>query len=91
MALVEGYKTVYPCYLDSYTVTMCKWVPSHCSSDTVQLSTRYLVTRFLNGPHRSRYPVLLVCHVVTVQLSLHWGLDNGDYIVTEVAVTASSG
>ena len=30
VVLVEGYKSVYLCHLDSYTMTMCYWVPSCC-------------------------------------------------------------
>ena len=30
VALVEGYKTMDLCHLDSYTVTMHYWVPSRC-------------------------------------------------------------
>ena len=48
--LVEGYKTVYLCHLDSYTVTVCNGylVSSHVV--TVQLPTWYLVTDFYIGP-----------------------------------------
>ena len=37
---------------------MCSWVPSRCPSVTVQLPTRYVVTRFLHGSQGSGYPVL---------------------------------
>ena len=65
--LVEGYKTVYLCHLDSYTVTVCNGylVPSHVV--TVQLPTRCLVDRFLHRPHGSGYLITCVSNVVTVQ------------------------
>ena len=63
--LVEGYKTVYLCHLDSYTVTVCKGY-----AVTVQLPTRCLVDRFLHMPHVSGYHTGCVrcshCWVVTV-------------------------
>ena len=67
MALVEGYKTVYLCHLDSYTVTVCNGylVSSHVV--TVQLPTGCLVDIFLHRPHGSRYLITCVSHVVTVQ------------------------
>ena len=53
--LVVGYKTVFLCHPDSYTVTMCNryLVSSHVV--TVQLPTRclVLVDRFLHRPHGS--------------------------------------
>ena len=65
-ALVEGYKTVYLCHLNSYTVTV--WtrylVCSHVV--TVQLPTRCLTDRFLYRPYDSGY-LMCVSHVVTVQ------------------------
>ena len=85
MALVEGYKTVYLCHLDFYTVTVCNGylVSSHVV--TVQLPTRCLVERFLNRPHGSGYLITCVSDVVTGT-----GLENSDYIVT-VVVTVPSG
>ena len=64
--LEEGYKTVYLCHLDSYTVTVCNGylVSSHVV--TVQLPTRCLVDRFLHRPHGSGYLITCVSHVVTV-------------------------
>ena len=69
--LVEGYKTVYLCHLDSYTVTVCNGylVSSHVV--TVQLPTGCLVDRFLLRPHGSGYLITCVsrcshCSVVTV-------------------------
>ena len=66
VALVEGYKTVYLCHLDSYTVTVCigYLVSSHVV--TVQLLTRCLVDRFLHRHHGSWYLITCVSHVVTV-------------------------
>ena len=61
--LVEGYKTVYLCHLDSYTETVCNGylVSSHVV--TVLLPTRCLVDRFqlrfLHRPHGSGY--LITC------------------------------
>ena len=65
--LVEGYKTVYLCHLDSYTVTVCNryLVSSHVV--TVHLPTRCLVDRFLHRPHGSGYLISCVSDVVTVQ------------------------
>ena len=67
--LVEGYKTVYLCHLDSYTVTVCNGylVSSHVV--TVQLPTRCLVDRdrFLHRPHGSGYLITCVSDVVTVR------------------------
>ena len=67
MALVEGYKTVYLCHLDSYTVTVCNGylVSSHVV--TVQLPARCLVDRFLHRPNGSGYLITCVSDVVTVQ------------------------
>ena len=64
--LVEGYKAVYLCHLDSYTVTVCNryLVSSHVV--TVQLPTRCLVDRFLHRPHGSGYLISCVSNVVTV-------------------------
>ena len=65
-SLVEGYKTVYLCHFDSYTVTVCNGylVSSHVV--TVQLPTRW-VDRFLHRPHGSGYLKTCVFDVVTVQ------------------------
>ena len=65
--LVEGYKTVYLCHFDSYTVTVCNGylVSSHVV--TVQLPTRSLVDRFLHRSHGSRYLIMCVSDVVTVK------------------------
>ena len=65
--LVEGYKTMYLCHLDSYTVTVCNGylVSSHVV--TVQLSTRCLVDIFLHRPHGSRYLIMCVSDVVIVE------------------------
>ena len=64
--LVEGYKTVYLCHLDSYTVTVCNGylVSSHVV--TVQLPTRCLVDRFLHRPNGRGYLITCVSDVVTV-------------------------
>ena len=52
---MEGYKTIYLCHLDSYTVTVCirYLVSSHVV--TVQLPIGCLADRFLHGPHGSGY------------------------------------
>ena len=65
--LVEGYKTVYLCHLDSYTVPVCNryLVSSHVV--TVQVLTRCLVYRFLHRPHGNGYLYTCVSDVVTVQ------------------------
>ena len=65
--LVEGYKTVYLCHLDSYTVTVCNGylVSSHVV--TVQLPTRCLVDRLIHRPRGSGYLITFVSDVVTVQ------------------------
>ena len=65
--LVEGYKTVFLCHLDSNTVTVCNryLVSSHVV--TVQLPTRCQVDRFLHRPHGSGYLITCVSDVVTVQ------------------------
>ena len=65
--LVEGYKTVCLCHLDSYTVTVCNrcLVSSHVV--TVQLPTKCLVDRYLHRPHGSGYLITCVSDVVTVQ------------------------
>ena len=73
--------SVPPWFLHS---DLCYWVPSRCPSVTVQLPTTYSVARLLHGPHCRRYPVLLVCHVITVQIVTAPGLDKSDYIVTVV-------
>ena len=64
--LVEGYKTVYLCHLDSCTVTVCNGylVSSHVA--TLQLPTRCVVDRFLHRPHGSGYLITCVSDVVTV-------------------------
>ena len=64
--LVEGYKTVYLCHLDSYTVTVCNGylVSSHVV--TMQLPTRCLIDRFLHRPHGSGHLIICVCSVVAV-------------------------
>ena len=64
--LVEGYKTVYLCHLDSYTVTVCSGYLVSSNVVTVQLPTRCLVDRFLHRPHGSGYLITCVSHVVTV-------------------------
>ena len=64
--LVEGYKTVYLCHLDSYTVTMCNGYLVSSRVVTVQLPTRCLVDRFLHRPHGSGYLITCVSYVVTV-------------------------
>ena len=72
VALVKGYKTMYLCYLDSYTVTVCTCTGYLVSSHvvTVQLPTRCLVERFVHRPHGSGYLITCVwcshCSVVTV-------------------------
>ena len=65
--LVEGYKAMYLCHLDSYAVTLCNGylVSSHVV--TIQLPTRCLVDRFLHRPHGSGYLITCVSDVVTVQ------------------------
>ena len=67
VALMEGYKTMYLCHLDSYTVTVCTryLVSSHVV--TLQLPTRCLVDRFLRRPHGSGYQITCMSNVVTVQ------------------------
>ena len=67
MALVEGYKTVYLCHLDSYTVTVCTGYLVSSHEVTVQLPTRCLVGRFLHRPHGSGYLITCVSDVVTAQ------------------------
>ena len=67
MALVEGYKTVYLCNLDSYTVTVCNEYALSSHVVTVQLPTRCLVDRFLHRCHGSGYLITCVTDVVTVQ------------------------
>ena len=84
--LAVGYKTVYLCHHDSYTVTVCTQylVSSHVVA--VQLPTRCLVDRFLHRPHGSVYLITCVSNVVTVQKSQCRGLENSDYIVTVTVV-----
>ena len=65
--LVEGYKTVYLCHLDSYTVTVCNGYLVSAHVVTVQLPTRCLVDRFLHRPHGSGYLITYVSDVVTVE------------------------
>ena len=67
VALVEGYKTVYLCHLDSYTVTVCNGYLVSSQVVTVQLPTRCLVGRFLHRPHSSGYIITCVSDVDTVQ------------------------
>ena len=43
--LVEGYKTMYLCHLDSYTVTVCNGYQVSAHVVTIQLPTRYLYSR----------------------------------------------
>ena len=81
--LVEGYKTMYLCHLDSYKVTVY-WVSSVFPCSDWQLPTRCLVDRFLHRPHGSGYLITCVSDVVTVQWSRCRGLENSDYIVTVV-------
>ena len=66
VALVEGYKTVYLCHLDSYTVTLCTRYLMSSHVVTMQLPTRCLY-RFLHRPHGSGYLTTCVSDVVTVQ------------------------
>ena len=65
--LVEGYKTVYLCHLDSYTVTVCNWYLVSAHVVTVQLPIRCLVDRFLHRLHGSGYLIAYVSDVVTVE------------------------
>ena len=67
--LVEGYKTVYLCLLDSYTVTVCNGylVSSHVVTVHLPTTTRCLVDRFLHRPHGSGYLITCVSDVVTVK------------------------
>ena len=55
VALVEGFKTVYLCHLDSYTMTMCTGYLVSFHVVTLQLPTRCLVERFLHRPYGSGY------------------------------------
>ena len=64
--LVEGYKTVYLCHLDSYTVTVCNGYLVSSHAVTVQLPTRCLVDRFLPRPHGSGYLITCMSDVVTM-------------------------
>ena len=67
VALVEGYKTVYLCHLDSYTVTVYQVQSISSHEVTVQLPTWCLVDRFLHRPHGSGYLIMCVSDVVTDQ------------------------
>ena len=67
MVLVEGYKTVYLCHLDSYTVTVCNGYLVSSDVVTMQLPTRCLGDGFLHRPHGSGYLITCVSDVVTVQ------------------------
>ena len=67
MALVEGYKTVYLCHLDSYTVTVCTRYPVSSHVVTMQLPTGCLVDRLLRRPHGSGNLIMSVSDVVIVQ------------------------
>ena len=58
--LVEGYKTVYLCHLDSYTVTVCNGYLVSFHVVTMQLPTRCLVDRFLHRPHGSDWYHMVV-------------------------------
>ena len=89
MALVEGYKTVYLCHLDSYTVTVCNGYLVSSYVVTVQLPTRCLVDRFLHRPYGTGYLITCVSDVVTVQQSRCRGLEDSDYIVTVVVTVYS--
>ena len=66
VALVEGYKTVHLCHLDSYTVTVCNGYLVSSQVVIVQLPTRCLVGRFLRRPHGCGYLITCVSDVVTV-------------------------
>ena len=65
--LVEGYKTVYRCHVDSYTVTVCNGYLVSAHVVTIQLPTRCLVDRFLHRPHGIGYLITCVSDVVTVE------------------------
>ena len=65
--LVEGYKTVYLCHLDSYTVTVCNSYLVSSHAVTEQLPTRCLIDQFLRRPNGSGYQIMCVSDVVTVQ------------------------
>ena len=82
--LVESYKTVYLCHLDSYTVTVCNGYLVSSHAVTMHLPTRCLVDRFLHRPHGSGYLITCVSDVVTVQWSQCQGLENSDYIITVI-------
>ena len=64
--LLEGYRTVYLCRLDSYTVTVCDGYLVYSHVVTVQLPSRCLVDKFLYRPHGSGYLIKFVSDVVTV-------------------------
>ena len=74
-------------------VTMCYWylVAAHHISDRAFaiLPTRYPVARFLLGSQGGRYPVLNSVRCSNVQLSLHWGLDNSNYMMTVIVTVPS--
>ena len=81
MALVEGYKTMYLCHLDSYTLIVCNGYLHVVSFHvvTVQLPTRCLVDRFLHRPMVVWIPhnacvIIRASNVVTVQLSQYCGV-----------------
>ena len=59
--LVEGFKTVYLCHLDSYTMTVCNGYLVFSHVVTVQFPTKCLVDRFLHRPHGSGYLYNNVC------------------------------
>ena len=49
---------MFLCHLDSYMVTMCYCLPTHCPSVTVQLPTWYLVNRgYPRGGHSTFFQV----------------------------------
>ena len=80
MALEEGYKTVYLCYIDSYMVTVCNGYLVSSHEVTAQLPTRCVVDRFLHRPHGSEYLITCVSDLVTVQYSRCRAQENSDYI-----------
>ena len=65
--LLEGYKTVYLCHLDSYTVTVCNGYLVSSPVVMEQFPTRCLVDRYLHRPHGSGYLIMCVSDVVTVR------------------------
>ena len=54
---MEGYKTVYLCHLDFYTMTVCTryLVSSHVVPAQLPTTCRCLVDRYLHRPHGSGY------------------------------------